>query len=103
MNQTQVTSRRFTIVNTDGYKVEIEYTEDFIIMHFPHSEKLTKSLYKEMRQHFEDFIAFVNTMGHQSVWASIDPEDKLTTKFASRLGFVKVGEADNMNVYERRI
>lgn len=99
MPETLPTSKRITLVNTDEYVVDVEYTDHFIIVHIPYIKAFTKSSYAELREQFVNFCDFVHTIGYDEVWAGIYPEDETTNKFAGRMGFDFRGVVNGINVY----
>ena len=101
MNETPITSERFLVVQKDGYEVELEYNKDFAILHLPYVEKMSKSIYVDMKTSLEGFMQFIKVAGYTSLWAAVHPQDELIQKFIKKLGFEYRGEADSLAVYER--
>jgi hypothetical protein len=100
-NETQITSKRLTLVNKDNYVVDLEYNEDFVILHLPLVTKMTKDTYLDMRDSFEKFVDFVATIGHDYIWVAISPEDNLTAKLITKLGFNYEIDSEGLAVYRK--
>ena len=94
-----IKSKRFAFVVKDNYEVDLEYNEDFAIIHLPFIKKLTKEVYLDMRNQMDKIVEFLNNVGYEHVWVAYRPEDTLIAKLADRMGFVYKGTADSLAVY----
>lgn len=94
----QVVSKRLRIIETDGASADLEYNENFVIVHLPRVDKLTKTRLKEFKIYLEGLYDFVTTAGYKDLYAASD--HKPTLKLAERLGFEYLGEQDNLKVYK---
>lgn len=92
-------SKRFPILETEDYTIDLEYTEEFAILHLPRVQKFTKSIYLQGREKLEDIKDFLFTTGFQAIWVAVFPEDEMTNKFVKRLGFEYAGDFENLSVY----
>lgn len=101
MSTPHIKSSRFTLVEKEDYKVDLEYSQDFAILHLPSVSKFTKTVYQDMLDTIENIEQFVKDMGYTSLWLAIPPEDSVLNKFVTRLSFEYRGSADNLSVYER--
>jgi len=95
-----LTSKRFTIVEKPEYRVDLEYNDMYAILHLPYVGKFTKSVYQDMQITVQDIYEFIKTIEYVGMWIAIDPFNKVLNKFVQRIGFVHLGEADNMSVYQ---
>ena len=97
------TSRRFTLLEKPTYKVDLEYNEQFAILHLPLVAKFDRDVYWDMVNTIEDIAGFLHDMHYTHLWTAIEPENKPTNKLMSRLGFELQGEGEGMNVYMKEI
>ena len=94
-----IKSKRMTLVQKDSFTVDLEYNEDYAIVHLPKVDKFTKDIYLDMSIVFEDMKEFLKVVGYDHVWAALEPTNKIMIKFASKMGLTFQGEAENLNVY----
>lgn len=94
-----IKSKRMTLVQKENFIVDLEYNEDYAIVHLPKVDKFTKDIYLDMSTVFEDMKEFLKVVGYDHVWAALDPSNKMMIKFAGKMGLSFQGEAENMNVY----
>ena len=94
-----IKSKRFAFVSKDNYVVDLEYNEEFAIIHLPFVKKLSKDTYLDMQEEMKGIIRFLDDQGYQHVWVAVKPEDKLIAKLAGKMGFNYKGTADNLDVY----
>lgn len=94
-----IKSKRITLLTKEKYRVDLEYNEDFAILHLPTVDKFTKDVYLDMKFTVEDISEFLTTAGYPAMWIAISPYDKVIKKFVGRLGFVYKGTAEDMDVY----
>lgn len=81
------------------FDIRLEYNEDFIIVHLPSIDKMTKSVFIEMRVLLYDWWKFFETAGYKAVFAAVEPEDKIN-KLVFMLGFEYVGDSEEYHVYQ---
>lgn len=93
-----IVSKRMTIVDKENIKLDLEYNEDFAILHLPYL-KLTKSSYIDFVWAVEDLHELFTTMGYDGVWTAVLPEDKTVAKLVGRVGGVKMGHSEGYDVY----
>lgn len=101
MSTPHIKSSRFTLVDKQDYRVDLEYNQDYAILHLPSVSKFTKTVYQDMLISIEDIEKFVKDMCYDSLWLAIEPDDTVLNKFVTRLGFEYRGSADSLAVYER--
>lgn len=96
MESTQGT-KRMTLVRKEDYEVDVEYNEDFFILHIPVVKKFSKTIYLDMEETLDDISTFAKVMGYPAVFAAT--LDDKTEKLVKKLGMVFQGSADGFNVY----
>lgn len=92
-------SKTLSMVATDDYTIRLEYNEDYVILHLPSIEKMSKGVFLDMKFRLEDWYTFFTTAGYAGIFTAVDPNNKRIQKLLSMLGFKLKGFADNMNVY----
>lgn len=101
MQETQpIKSKRITLIQKDGYSVDLEYNDEFAILHLPMVGKFTKDVYLDMSICIEDIKQFLKDLGYLSLYVGIDPTNKLLRKFSERFGFEYRGNDMNIDVLE---
>lgn len=93
-------SKRFNIVDREFYSIDLEYNEQYAILHLPRLDKLTKDIYLEMLFGIEDFADFIKASGYFGLWAAVDPNNKKLRKLIEKLGFKYLGTAESLAVFE---
>ena len=79
--------------------MDLEYNEEFAILHLPFVEKFNRETYEDIMLNFPRLKVFLADMGYANIWAATAPLDKPTGKLLERLGFNKAGESHGMDVY----
>lgn len=92
-------SKSFTFIETKNYTIRLEYNEDYVIVHLPDIEKMTKEVFIDMKLRLEDWHTFMTTAGYAGIFAAVDPNNLKICKLLQMLNFNKKGHADNMDVY----
>lgn len=97
-------SKRITLIEKEDYIVDLEYGSaegrNYAILHLPVVKKFTKSLYQDMLVKVQEIWEFLSDIHYSELFIAIDPDDKTMNKFADRLGFVYLGEANGMAVLQ---
>jgi hypothetical protein len=83
------------------FDIRLEYNEDFIIIHLPSIDKMTKGVFMEMVTLLRDWWEFFKTVGYKAVFAAAEPEDKIN-KLIHMLGFQYVGDNEGYLIYQFR-
>lgn len=94
----QVDSKRLRIIETDNASADLEYNENFVIVHLPRVDKFKKSDLGRFKEYLEGLNTFVTTVGYKELYAATDHAP--TMKLAVKLGFEYIGEQDNLKVYK---
>ena len=93
----QPVSKRLRIIEVEHISIDLEYNEDFAIMHLPRLDKLNKSRLSQLKEYIENLHSFVETMGYGVLYAATDQPS--TQKLAEKMGFEYLGEQNNLKVY----
>ena len=97
-------SKRITLIEKEGYVVDLEYGRangmNFAILHLPVVKRFTKSLYQDMLVKVQEIWEFLSDIHYSELFIAIDPKDKTMGRFVDRLGFIYLGEADGMAVLQ---
>jgi hypothetical protein len=93
-------SKRFTIVDTEDYTVDLEYNNMYAILHLPRVSKFNKTVYTDMKIKVQDIWDFVQTVGYSGMWICISKEDTTLGKFVQKIGFNFLGSYETQDVYE---
>lgn len=94
-----VSSKSYTFYEGEDYGIRIEYNADYVIIHILYVHKFTKGTYLDMVNRLQDFWDFCHTMGHNYLWAAIDPDNQKLAKMIGKIGWVYRGTSDNMAVF----
>lgn len=86
-------------IRGSNFSIRLEYNENFVIVHLPSVEKMSKSVFLEMATLLNDWWCFFKTAGYQAVFAAIEPEDKVN-KLAHMLGFQYIGQNEGYLIYQ---
>jgi len=97
--QPTVASKSLMGIRGSNFNIRLEYNEDFVIVHVPRMEKMSKSVFKELNILLTDWWDFFKTAGYEALFAAIEPEDKMN-KLAHMLGFQYVGENEGYLIYQ---
>lgn len=100
MPETHPTSKRFRLVEKEDYGVDLEYNEEFAIIHFPYVSKFNKGILLDMSSTLEGIKKFLEEMGYWHLWVAVRLKDNSTAKLAKRFGFKYVGVDKETGAYE---
>lgn len=98
--ETQPTSKRFRIAERTEFGIDLEYNDDFAILHIAWVSKFNKTIYQDMLDGFEDLKNFIETMGYPALHVGLPPENEVTKKLVRRLGFEYVNHHLGYDIYE---
>ena len=99
MQQTPV-SKSLNGIRGSCFDIRLEYNEDFIILHLPSIDKMTKDIFVEMKYMLDDWWGFVSTMGYKAIFAAVNPDDQKINKLLTMLKFEYAGSSEGMSVYQ---
>ena len=80
------------------FSIRLEYNKDFIILHLPTIDKMTKEVLVEMKTMLSDWWLFVKTMGYKAIFAAVEPTHKIN-KLLHMLKFEYIGKDSEYFVY----
>lgn len=86
------------IFDFEDFAVDLEYNSVFVIAHLPRVENFTKTLLQKLLRYTEQLYDFITVQGYENLFAAV-PEDSKENKLLDKLGFVYLGNQDNLNVY----
>mgnify|MGYP003424751019 FL=1 len=92
-------SKSLIAIETKDYTIRLEYNDDYVILHLPYIDKMTKGVFLDMKFRLEDWHTFFTTAGYAGVFAAVDPANLKICKLLKMLNFKKKGHADSMDVY----
>ncbi len=95
-------SKSITLFETKDFGVRVEYNSNFVIVHLPFVNRMSKEVILEMKAKLDEWYEFFSTLGYQDIWAALDPSNDKMVKLVGMLGFKFKGVADNMSVYSYR-
>lgn len=96
------TSKRMPLVIRDTYQIDLEYNEEFAILHLPRVDKFTKQLYKDIESVSISIREFLFTMGYNTIYAGVFENHKAIKKLLGRFNFEYIGTADGFDVLATR-
>lgn len=102
MPETPPTSNRITLYNHTHYKVDLEYNEEFAILHLPEVRTLKQGVIADMQKQLCDFATFLKINNYNGIWAAINPSNTRTVKLAKMFGFEYQGSSDGFDVFYLR-
>lgn len=100
MQETPLTSKRFTLVEREEYRVDLEYNNDFIILHLPWVAEFSKKILLDMMNTFEGLKSFLETVGYSRIHVGIPHKHGSTKHLAEHLGFTHIGESQGFEIFE---
>lgn len=98
-------SKRITLVDKEDMTLDLEYGsvngQAFAILHLP-KMKMTRTSYLDFLATVPQIHEFCVAVGFESIYTAISPNDKPTVKLLDRLGAVRLGSSQGLDVYEYR-
>ena len=98
MKSTRIHMGRFE----DAYEVDIEYNEDYAILHFAHLDKINKDILMDMKARLGDIYKFFTTIGYECLHIALHEHNVKLHRLVKRLGFTFMGNADGLAVFQYR-
>lgn len=96
-----IKSKRFRLVETLEYGVDLEYNDDLAILHIPYVSKFNKTILSDMLIKLDELGDFISCVGYSRIHLGIPETNSKTLKLASRLGFEHVGDSQGFCIYEK--
>ncbi len=97
MQQTPA-SKSLNGIKGSCFDIRLEYNQEYVIVHLPYVDRMTKDVYIEMKYLLEDWTEFFMTMGYKGTFAATDPTTKVN-KLALMLGFEYLQDSQGMSIY----
>lgn len=98
-----VESNRIRLFNRQHYGIDLEYSKDIVIIHLPWLSKLTVDTYKEMLRDLSEFSLFFKTIGITKFYAAVDTNNVKIKNLLKKLGFIRAGISNDVDVYEKEL
>ena len=93
----QVQSKSLNGIKGSCFDIRLEYNQEYIIVHLPKIDKMTRDIYLEMVFLLEDWWTFFKTVGYKQIHAVVEPHSK-AEKLAKMLKFELLGEHQNTHI-----
>lgn len=93
----QAQSKLLNGVKGSCFDIRLEYNKEYIIVHLPKIDKMTRDIYLEMVFLLEDWWTFFKTVGYKQIHAVVEPHSK-AEKLAKMLKFELLGEHQNTHI-----
>lgn len=97
--QSTLVSKSLEGIRGSCFSIRLEYNEEFIIVHLPTIDKMTKEVFLEMKTLLDNWWMFWKTVGYKAVFAAVEPESKMN-KLLRMLDFKYVGKDKEYFVYQ---
>ncbi len=92
-------SKSLVAIETPYYTIRLEYNEDYVILHLPTVDKMSKEVFMDMQYRLEDWNKFFTTAGYIGIFVAVDPNNLKIKRLIKMLNFRYKGFADNMEVH----
>lgn len=84
--------KTFDIMHHAHGTVFLEYNEDWTCLHFSPGTKVTKSMYRWLKEEMPKLNDFLETIAMPPLMTAINEENDTLKKLASRCGFNYIGK-----------
>lgn len=98
-----VESNRIRLFDRQNYGIDLEYGKDIVIVHLPWLNKFTVDTYKEMVKDLAEFSLFFKTIGITKFYAAVDTNNVKIKNLLKKLGFIRAGISNDVDVYEKEL
>jgi RimJ/RimL family protein N-acetyltransferase len=96
-------SKRLRVVERDDYAVDLEYNEEFLIIHLPYVWKFNKGVFTDMLFTLENFSDFFKVSGFKYLYAAVDMNNLKIRRLLVKLGFKRKANQQDLTVYEKEL
>lgn len=96
-----VTTRRLVLCETEEYQVDLEYNQEYLILHLPRVDKFNKTILRKLQGLAEQYEHFSKAAGYGGVFAASPKADDKLPRLLGLLGFEYYGEDLNYIIYRR--
>jgi len=93
-------SKNFTIYEGQDYKVRLEYSREYVIVHLPQVSKFNKTVLVSMLIKISEIADFAFGLGYPALHCAAPMHDKKINKLAKRVGFVLLDYHGDLAVYK---
>ena len=90
---------RLTIVETEDYTLDLEYSDSFFILHLLYFKPSVATV-RELKNKVEELREFSKVVGYTGVYTGVDPEDTKMPKLLRMLNAEKIGNSEGIDVYQ---
>lgn len=97
---TNASSKSLMGIRGSCFSVRIEYNKDFVIIHLPSIDKMSKEVFFEMKTLLNDWWCFVSTMGYKAIFAAVPLEDLKINRLLVMLNFTPLDKFEDYLVYK---
>ncbi len=91
-------STRFTLIEDEDMILDLEYSDQYFILHLPLFTP-KKSSVQRLRVKLEELKEFADTIGYTGVYAAIGKDDKPMHKLVRLLYFKHIGENEGLDIF----
>ena len=93
-----IDSKRLRLLETDNLSIDLEYNEQFAILHIPRAGKFRKGELQTLQSYLKQWDEFIYDMGLDGPYTVADTP--ITEKLVNKLGFVYLGNHGTTKVYK---
>lgn len=96
-----IKSTRISLVENEDFHLELEYNEDYFILHLPRF-KPSKGAVLHLTDKLDELEKMISVTQWNHIWAGVRPDDDKIKKLIRMVGGEYMGTADNIDVYLMR-
>jgi hypothetical protein len=93
----QVQSKSLNGVKGSCFEIRLEYNPQYMIVHLPVVEKMTRDIFLELKFLLEDWSEFFKMVGYKGIHAVVEPDSK-AEKLAKMLNFELLGDYQSNHI-----
>lgn len=86
-----IESQIISLIKRDEYEVGLEFNEDFVILNISDEVKLTKSVYKDMKETLDSLLKFLSVCDFDYLWVASYKDNTSLNRLVRKVGFEEVG------------
>jgi hypothetical protein len=92
-----INSKRVLLIDVPQFSVEVEYNQDYVVLHLPRVSKFGKKELGMMKDYVKGIYDFTSTLGKDVLYVAVD--DKRVERLVNLLGFQYLGSSQQYKVY----
>lgn len=92
-------SKRMTFIDCEDFRLDLEYNDQFFILHMP-IINVSKGSIVHLKIKLEELQEFSDTIGYGGIYTGIDPNNKPMVKLMRMIKAEHQGDAEGMAVYK---